>query len=121
MNHEDTTAEILAMETSLLRPPVRSSAEQLDELLAENFREFTASGRECGKPACLKALPREPAPAFKIDDFEVQILTPSVALATYRLTRATDGGETRSLRSSLWRFEEGRWRLVFHQGTPAQP
>lgn len=121
MGHHATSAEILALETSLLRPHVRSSEQQLDELLADDFREFTASGRECDKHACLEALPREPAPAFEIDGFEVQMLAPSVALATYRLTRATGGSQIRSLRSSLWRFEDSRWRLAFHQGTPAHP
>jgi hypothetical protein len=107
------------LETSLLHPHVRGSAEQLEELLAEDFQEFTASGTVCDKPTCLKALPNEPAPTLQISQFEARMLAPVIALATYRLTSGGESGPAHSLRSSIWRFEDGVWRMVFHQGTPA--
>ena len=36
-------------------------------------------------------------------------VAPGVVLATFR-----GGG---AVRGSVWRLEEGRWRLYFHQGT----
>ena len=44
-------------------------------------------------------------------------LGPDVVLLTYRL----DGVERPSLRSSVWVRAEGRWVLLFHQGTPTSP
>jgi ribonuclease HI len=40
-----------------------------------------------------------------------------VALVTYRVERVEDGSTT--LRSSIWAREGDRWRMRFHQGTPA--
>jgi hypothetical protein len=41
-------------------------------------------------------------------------LGPDVVLLTYRL----DGPGVPSLRSSVWVRADGRWVLLFHQGTP---
>jgi hypothetical protein len=111
----DPAAEILALETELLRPETRLSPPRL----ADDFLEFTASGATCDKAACLAALPRQPAAHFEIDAFALRLLAPTLALATYRLTQAGSAGPSHSLRSSLWRREAGGWRMAFHQGTPA--
>lgn len=49
------------------------------------------------------------------------MLSATLALATYRLTLSSADGftHTHTLRSSLWRREDGAWRMIFHQGTPA--
>ena len=53
-------------------------------------------------------------------DFEVEVLAEGVALATYRAVRREVGAEAiESLRSSVWVEREGRWQMVFHQGTVA--
>ena len=40
-----------------------------------------------------------------------------VALVTYRSV-SPDGSKFHSLRSSIWKIIDGRWRMAFHQGTP---
>lgn len=90
------------MEQALLQPEVRRSAERLDELLADGFREFGSSGRVYDKQAILRMLPSETSTAdYVISDFDVERLAEGVVLATYTVTE-TAGGETmRSLRSSI--------------------
>ncbi|SQC56251.1 Uncharacterized protein conserved in bacteria [Listeria newyorkensis] len=50
-----------------------------------------------------------------LSDFEIQELAEDVVLATYRIFNVTQKQE--SLRSSIWKFKDARWQLVFHQGT----
>jgi xylulose-5-phosphate/fructose-6-phosphate phosphoketolase len=41
-----------------------------------------------------------------------------VALVTYRsVSLYPDGSKFHSLRSSIWKIIDGRWRMAFHQGT----
>jgi hypothetical protein len=111
--------EILALELSLITAPGRSSAEHLQGVVSEDFREFGASGRIYSKNEAIVGLLNNPSPsavpgpAPELVDFRVVEVAPGVALATYRTPL--------SLRSSIWRREGGAWRLYFHQGTPAPP
>jgi hypothetical protein len=46
-------------------------------------------------------------------------LAPEVALVTYRSQKTRPGGTTqRANRSSIWKKMDGRWQMIFHQGTP---
>jgi glyoxylase I family protein len=107
--------EILALEQKLLIPEVRASAKTLDELISEEFREFGQSGGEYDKAQVVEALIADPtfSTAAPITDFRLLELGRGVVLATYRL------GKT--IRSSIWRCEDGCWRILFHQGTPSSP
>lgn len=115
----ETAAAILALETELLRPETRLSPPRLAQLLADDFREITASGATCDKADCLATL--QPLGPFTIDVFDCRMLSATLALATYRLTLNSADGPTptHTLRRSLWRREAGAWRMTFHQGTPA--
>ena len=102
--------EIFELENRLLTTAVRSSADVLDGLIADQFVEFGSSGRLYSKRDVIAQMVRAPSVTVNIADFRVLAVSPDVTLATYR----TD----KSLRSSLWRREGERWRIVFHQGTP---
>nr|WP_242876402.1 DUF4440 domain-containing protein [Desulfosporosinus hippei] len=54
-----------------------------------------------------------------IEDFQVKVLATDVVLATYRAVKTNESREEmrNSLRSSIWKFIDGRWQMVFHQGT----
>jgi hypothetical protein len=103
---------IRKLEERLLEPDVRASAAELEDLISSDFVEFGSSGRIYDKPAIVLALtsdPTLPGPPTVID-FRAIALGGDVVLATYRLGS--------SLRSSIWRCEQGSWRILFHQGTP---
>ena len=110
---------ILALERKLLDPDVRASSQELDRLIADDFVEFGNSGRIWNKRDVLSALPTESDVHFTISNFAIRELGPGLVLATYRVIRSTVESEHRaSLRSSIWRFENERWQMAFHQGTP---
>lgn len=112
-------AHLEALERELLVPGVRKSA-RVEALLAEDFVEFGSSGRTYAKADIIAALRDETPTAITATDFRLRMLTPDIALLTYRSWRhATPAAH--ALRSSLWRREGERWRMVFHQGTPTAP
>jgi glyoxylase I family protein len=113
--------EIRTLEERLLDRRVRSDPHLLDELLADDFREFGSSGRTWSKQEIIDALREERGARATIRDFAARRISPEVVLATYRVVAEPEPPEpTRSsLRSSLWVHRAGRWQIVFHQGTPS--
>jgi hypothetical protein len=113
--------ELRDLEESHLRSEVRSSAESMSALLADDFIEFGSSGRILDRTAILASMLSGAACRFRIDSFAVRALAPGAALTTYRLSAWTDSeSQARvTLRSSVWVHRTGRWLLVFHQGTVA--
>jgi hypothetical protein len=112
--------EIRELEMRLLDPAVRRSPERLEDLLADEFVELGSSGRTYDKRGIIASLAQESPVEVSIRDFRVCELGPAVALATYR-ARAERAGEVLfSHRSSIWVRRRGRWRIRFHQGTPAR-
>jgi hypothetical protein len=104
------------LEKQLLQPEIRTSPEKLSKLLADEFFEFGSSGNVWYK----KDIGSEGLSVWKMTlyDFEVHILAPDVALTTYRVIDETRKMHT--LRSSIWKFKDGRWQMFFHQGTPTK-
>jgi hypothetical protein len=111
------TAELRGYEERILDPAVRADPAQMRALLAPDFVEFGASGRVFSRDAIVAALAAEgPRVARQARGFKLRLLAPGAALTTWRVKR-DDGIET--LRSSVWQQQEGRWLMVFHQGTLA--
>jgi hypothetical protein len=107
------------LETKLLDPAVRQDQEAVSQLLAEEFREFGSSGRTYTKAEILNTLEQEISREIVTVDFTVQLLSATAALVTYRAQRAGTAIEPsrESLRSSIWIECNGRWQMLFHQGT----
>ena len=113
---ENTSDVLLALEQRLLDTTVRRLPCEVEALLADDFCEFGSSGRVYDKPTTVERLRKDPGfdGPRTIVDFHARQLSATVALASYRIR------ETGTLRSSIWRSDQGRWRMIFHQGTPGQ-
>jgi len=104
-----------ALEESLLQPDIRKS-DQLVALLADEFIEFGSSGRVYTKADLVATLQAEIPGVQTTSRLQVWLLAPEAALLTYVIRR--DGASPiYTLRSSIWQQREGRWIMVFHQGT----
>ena len=111
------TAELRGYEERILDPAVRADPAQIRALLASEFVEFGASGRVFDREGIVATLAAEgPRVAHQARGFKLRLLAPGAALTTWRVKR-DDGIET--LRSSVWQQQDGRWLMVFHQGTLA--
>lgn len=119
----ETQLEIRALEERLANPGVGDSAASLAGIFANDFREFGSSGRMFDAATVLGALSgvaqRSNRASISLEAFKVERVAPNVALATYvARVAAGPGWKPPSLRSSLWCKRDGRWQIVFHQGTP---
>ena len=106
---------MLKLEEMLLKPEIRTSEKELSNLLADNFFEFGSSGRVWSKKDGLGANGIGVV-KMKLSDFEIHQLSGEIVLTTYRIFN--EEKMQHSLRSSIWKFENTKWRMIFHQGTP---
>lgn len=121
---KDLKTIIYDLETSLLKPEVRSSASDLDLLLADDFREFGSSGEIYDKKLILERLPKDTQTSpveFLVSDFQIQELGENIVLATFKTDKTlSDKSHVVALRTSIWRKHNNGWQMIFHQGTPTK-
>lgn len=117
MNDPTLVAHLQQLEEDLLRPETRRDSARLAHLLADEFREFGASGRVYDKASILAELSAANPAALSLTDFACQQLAPTIALVTYRSQRSDANGTRQALRSSVWIHRDDRWQILFHQGT----
>jgi hypothetical protein len=101
------------LEERLLTREVRESKEELAKLLSNEFFEIGSSGRMLYRDGIEEGGIGEVR--MHLSEFEIHPLSEGIVLATYRIFN--EETNQHSLRSSTWRLEEGKWRMVFHQGT----
>ncbi|HZR02191.1 MAG TPA: DUF4440 domain-containing protein [Burkholderiales bacterium] len=121
--HPSLANEIRNLEERLLQPQVRRSRALVDDLLAEDFVEIASDGRAYDKREVMQALENERPKSRSLSDWRLAQLADHVVFATFRSMRRDEAsGETvESLRSSIWVHRQGRWQLLFHQGTICAP
>ncbi|MDM5220809.1 DUF4440 domain-containing protein [Peribacillus sp. NJ11] len=109
---------IKQLEENLLNPEIRSSRTQLKKLLADDFFEFRSSGKVLYKDEDIADVGIGIV-KMELSHFEIRLLSDGIVLATYRIFNEISNQH--SLRSSIWKLNEGVWKLVFHQGTKTEP
>ncbi|THG89121.1 RNAse H [Alkalihalobacillus alcalophilus ATCC 27647 = CGMCC 1.3604] len=109
---------LLDLEEKLLKPEIRTSKAELTHLLSEDFFEFGSSGKVLYKNESIGEVSLS-AVRMKLSDFEIHPLSEQIVLTTYRVYNEVNGQH--SLRSSIWRLTDGKWKMQFHQGTPTSP
>ena len=107
------------LELELIQPEIRKSKERLNDLLADDFIEIGESGDQYNKQDILSALPKQSGIRFFLNDFNTSEISPGVVLATFQLEKEIVNSSEKiiSLRSSIWKLNNGKWQIVFHQGT----
>jgi hypothetical protein len=123
METESSQRELLRrLEEQLLQAELRRSIQDVADLLADEFVEFGSSGRVFNKQQTIESLQHEEPAQRLITEFRSLPLAPGVILTMYRAVRLNplDAKPTASLRSSIWKLQDGRWKMVFHQGTRAR-
>ena len=96
---------------------MRRDPQRVAALIADDFREFGTSGRVFDKASILAELATESSAQLSLTNFDCQQLASNIVLVTYRSQRTDAAGTRHALRSSVWTHRDGRWQIVFHQGT----
>ena len=112
---------LIELEKSLMSYEVRSSWEKMAILLHDDFLEISQSGSSFGKQEVLEAFRDGNGTSTKYDyaNFSVRFIDENFAQVFYETNSIpkNDVVPRIALRSSLWKFEDNRWQMVFHQGT----
>ena len=108
--------EVRQLEQSLWRPDTRFDRGHLERILAPGFFEFGHSGRTHDRADILASDPVDFEAS--LTDLALHPLSADAILVTYGCTVRRGDEEVSAKRSSVWRREDGRWRILFHQGTP---
>jgi hypothetical protein len=120
MEIEKLRQQLMDLEERLLVPGIRHSQDSLGELLDPDFIEFGSTGKIYDKTGIIEALLTQCPVSISLSDFQVALLAPGIALATYKAVYILNDNISKySLRSSIWKKSDNIWRLLFHQGTPA--
>ena len=109
----DIYEQLVKLEKSHLMIENRQSTEFLTELLAEDFTEIGSSGSLVTREECL--VDGVVLVEMELYDFQIRKISEDVWLTTYLVVDRTRKRNTR--RSTIWRKEEGVFRMTFHQGT----
>lgn len=113
---------IFQLENDLLKSEIRKSPEKISELLAEDFIEFTSSGSEYHYKSgdVFQKQEDNSKLLWQITDFIIKQLSDDCILAIYKVIKHNETNENKkySLRSSIWKSYCGKWKMIFHQGTP---
>jgi glyoxylase I family protein len=92
----------------------------LAELIDNEFIEIGSSASIYDKAEVMRWLASDVHSERIGTSFKAHPLAENIILLTY-ISSIKDISSTnikRAMRSSIWRLSEGRWRMVFHQGTP---
>ena len=97
----------------------KDDGEHLASVLAEEFSDFCRFGHVYDRDDLIKAPADGPKVEveFPFEDFEVELLAPSVALITYVNTVVKDGDRQRARRTSVWVDSDNGWKLRHMQAT----
>ena len=112
---------IFELENELLKSETRQSAEKISELLSDNFTEFCSSGNiyNYNKGDVFDKNINLSELKWEIKEFTAKQMSNDCILATYKLIKHSEVNEHMkySLRSSTWKCLNGKWKMIFHQGT----
>lgn len=116
---DKTELQLRGLEELLLSSQSRKSMELISSLLDDSFVEFGSSGQVYNRMQTMSAIKDDPTAEWHIKGYRVTFLSSNIALATFRTVKADkeNNNKVESLRSSIWRKTNSKWKLVFHQGT----
>ena len=108
------------LEEELWRPETRADRKQMEELFAPDLVEFGRSCRAYSWDHILSVAVQEIPASLPLEDFQIRMVGPDVALVTYDSDVSYSSGRERAHRSSFWTRAKAaaRWQLRFHQGPP---
>ena len=115
----DLVEHLRRLEAELVTVAVWQSRDELEARISPEFVEIGPDTGPLDREGLIGIILGTNPGTWQGEHFTVRELAPTVALATYRsVIDRGDGSPLRvALRSSIWRRDDDRWRLEFHQIT----
>ena len=111
---------VIDLDLRLLRPQVRASAGEPDELLHPDFVEFGASGQKRDRSQTITCLTGGQPPSGQAAITASEITGARLADDVVHVTYVSLLDHQRAGRSSIWRRADAGRRIYFQQGTRTQ-
>ena len=114
----DVLTELRRREPIFHTPGFGTTSADLENVMAPDYWEVTASGRRYSRSFIVQYLAGNhpvdaTAAGWRTYDHAVRRLGPDTYLFTYNL----DQGERLTRRATIWRKTPQGWRILYHQGT----
>jgi hypothetical protein len=111
-------AELTELEPIFHTRKFGTTLAEFEQRMADDYWQVGASGRRYSRAAILEHLARRPAQladesGWRCSEHALRALGEDTFLVTYCLSQ----GERVSRRSTLWRRRNGRWQILYHQGS----
>jgi hypothetical protein len=110
--------ELKKQELIFQHPPLGTSVEEIESMLADTFWEVGASGkiydREHGINTLFERSKKPLEKTWHSKDFYCCEIAPNNYLLTYTILQDKN---RMSRRATLWRKTEDGWKVLYHQGT----
>jgi hypothetical protein len=113
----DILIKLKCFEDFFAMPADCSRIENIDELFSDNFIEIGCSGKKYNKEETLQAIKSGNTSEITLTDFSITPLAEGIYLLTYKAVKHESLKEQVSFRSSVWKLENNKWQIIFHQGT----
>ena len=111
-------AELTELEPIFHTRKFGTTLAEFEQRMADDYWQVGASGRRYSRAAILEHLARRPAQladesGWRCSEHALRALGEDTFLVTYCLSQ----GERVSRRSTLWRRRNGRWQILYLQGS----
>jgi glyoxylase I family protein len=115
----DTVADLIIKQEIQLLDKI-DKLDDLAELIDDEFIEVGSSAALYNKAEVIRWLASDDQSVRSGTSFKAHPLAKNIILLNYISSiKDTPVSESKqAIRSSIWRLTEGRWRMIFHQGTP---
>lgn len=109
---------IKELEERLLHSDVKGNPEILNELIGEDFEEIGSNGKVSSREEVIEwMINKDKNIKWSLNDFRIRKLTPELVIAIYTASKNDQVNSNGSIRSSIWKNCDGKWKMIFHQGT----
>ncbi len=108
-------------EETLLHTDFALQADRLNYFLHPNLFEISPIGKYTSRSDIVDwLLAKSAQQRWQLSDFKAVEIAVDTVLVCYQANSINQGKvkNTGSLRSSIWRLQDGHWLLQFHQATP---
>lgn len=116
----DAIAEhIQQLELKLLQTDLKANPALINELLSDEFEEISNNGRVNSRADVVHwLLTKDSHVSWLLLDFRIKVLTDGLVMAIYRTEKSDDTNMNKgSIRTSLWKYQAGSWKMLFHQAS----
>ena len=114
LDNKNLEEQIKCNELKLLEKDIRKNKNELEKLISKDFIEYGSSGLIYSYDETINGLLNETEEKiYKIVKMEAKIFSKNIVMILYII----DINGNISNRSSIWKKESNKWKIIFHQGT----